>query len=369
MAVTIDTIPAQAGEIVRALMTINDGGDPGSTAHINWYNHRGSNTLGSVSDDSDMEIDTTLGEIARLQYRSNYVLRMFADTNGFTAALAAGGSLDGKTLLIAGDDSDPAIDMDIGFDDLESTSNNIRADFAPDAAAQAVFNALADGGLINLVISDPGAAPSQAEFDASSGDPTVDLAPETTTPPNASFAARSGSPTVSIDPFRAVSFQARAGNPTVAIAPNGGALLASFEAESGSPSVAVVPEFDYTAEAEFSAESGEPAVTIVLPAYTGLSAESGEPTVDITVIAVEPALASFIVRAGTPAVFIDGFRTASFAAAAGSPTVNFIPESVKQRNPTAEAGAHQVDRVRTSVRAAAVRPKTSADAVRLKTTA
>ena len=163
MAVTINTIPAQAGELVRMLVTVGVGGS--NSANRNWW--RLSSSTGSVSADSDVEISTGL-VINRILWHSSDQLRFFKSGSGsFSLAITASGSLSGKFVLFAVNDTGDAIDAQFDLDDTDVTDAiTNRLGLNANNAQQAAFNTVVTGGLVNIVISDePGTAPPAVVHD------------------------------------------------------------------------------------------------------------------------------------------------------------------------------------------------------------
>ena len=160
----------------------------------------------------------------------------------------------------------------------------------------------------------------------------------------------------------------------IAIASPASSDDASFAAASGTPAVTIAAIASVSTS--FSAHSGEPTATITPKSVTppnnaSFAAHAGEPTTYINPVTIRPGLAVFHVRSGTPTVFIDkGFRDASFIVDSGEGAyVEIIAESVRERDPAAEAKAHQVEGIRTTTSAGAVRTTTSADTVYTRITA
>ena len=163
---------------------------------------------------------------------------------------------------------------------------------------------------------------------------------------------------------------------------------AALSVEAGEPTVATTPTFTHTSDASFSAEAGEPTASFtpetttpstnasfgveagepefhavpeyIAPSLASFTAESGLPTVATYPEFIAPSFASFRVQSHEPTVYIDkGFRNASFEAESSAPTFTVTPEAVKERNPAAEASAHQVARLRITTTADPVRTTTT----------
>ena len=149
MAVTINTIPAQTGELARMLVTVGAGG--ANTSNRTWYQ---SGSTGSVSDDSDVAISGDL-IINRILWHTSDDLRFFRSGAGsFADAVTATGVLAGKSFLLAVNDAGDAIDAQFDIDTADFTTRATRISLRTTAAQQALFNAVATGDLINIVISD-----------------------------------------------------------------------------------------------------------------------------------------------------------------------------------------------------------------------
>ena len=152
MAVTINTIPAQTGELVRMLVTVGVGGP--NTSNRNWW--RESDGVGSVSDDSDVELSADL-ILNRIQWHRLDQLRFFQTTGGggsFIAAVAAGGVLDGKALFIAVDDTDPGTDVKVDLVAANVSTIINRLGVRMDSAEQTLLGGVVTGGLVNIVFAD-----------------------------------------------------------------------------------------------------------------------------------------------------------------------------------------------------------------------
>ena len=154
-APTIDTIPAHANEVVRALITLSDFTE-GDTVNENWF--RIDSSLGSVSADSDMQIAGNL-TLDRMRWLSSDQ-RVTLNRTGTAAMLDYFGTGDpGRTQFIfiaVADSEDHIAEIDIDAEFGAATISQLRLDTIP-AAAQALLNLVQPGGVINLVIADEGA--------------------------------------------------------------------------------------------------------------------------------------------------------------------------------------------------------------------
>ena len=153
MAVELTTIPPQDGELARLLVVAGDGG--AVPPNRNWL--RSSASIGSVT--GDTEISAGLGSIDRILWHQSIQLRIFRNgSDSLSVAIAAGGELAGKSILLAFSDTDPALRFDVDGASVTAVPSYLR--LAADAAAEAVFNGVAVGDPINVVIADaPGADP------------------------------------------------------------------------------------------------------------------------------------------------------------------------------------------------------------------
>ena len=155
------------------LVTVGDGG---ATGNQNWW--RLSNGTGSVSADSDVEIDNSL-VINRVLWHQSDQLRFFRAASGsFALAVTASGVLAGKSVLVAVNDTGDAIDAqwDLDTDSIDAIGS--RLGLNTNTAETALFNAVATGDLVNIVISDvPGTGPPAVVHDVAAsltaGAPTI----------------------------------------------------------------------------------------------------------------------------------------------------------------------------------------------------
>ena len=157
MAVTLNTIPAQTGEVVRALITSGLGGD--NTVNRIWLDTRTATASGSFV--GDLEIASTLpGSLTRVIWHTTGQLRLIFVSGGILAATADGGALFGKHVLLSFNDTDPAIDVDLDIAAADGVLDK-QLRWNATAAEEALYDAVALGSLINFVISD---APSAEVF-------------------------------------------------------------------------------------------------------------------------------------------------------------------------------------------------------------
>ena len=231
MAVTLNTIPTQTGEVVRALITSGLGGD--NTVNRIWLDTRTATASGSFV--GDLEIASTLpGSLTRVLWHTTGQLRLIFVSGGILAATADGGALFGKHVLLSFNDADPAIDVDLDIAAADGVLDK-QLRWNASAAEEALYDAVALGSLINLVISD---APSDEVF--------VDVA--------AVFTA--GAPTVTAiadkelpaPTFDTGAVSLTAGAPTLAASAERVGLVQEFHdtaaaITAGAPSVSAVAEF------------------------------------------------------------------------------------------------------------------------------
>ena len=150
MAVTLNTIPTQTGEVVRALITSGLGGD--NTVNRIWLDTRTATASGSFV--GDLEVASTLpGSVTRLIWHTTGQFRLIFVSGGILAAAADGGALFGKHILLAFNDTDPPIDVELGIADATDTLDK-QLRFNATAAEETLYDAVALGSLINFVISD-----------------------------------------------------------------------------------------------------------------------------------------------------------------------------------------------------------------------
>ena len=153
-------------------------------------------------------------------------LRFFSSTNAWVAAIAAGGILEGKSILLAFDETDPPIDVQL--DVADATAVNTHGRFPANAAAQVFFDAVAVGDLINVVIADTPSADVFVDTSAAieAGAPTVEADAETVAAPivrDTAAEVEAGAPSVTaaaekVDietPFHDTAAEVTAGAPGV----------------------------------------------------------------------------------------------------------------------------------------------------------
>ena len=231
MAITLNTIPTQTGEVVRALITSGLGGD--NTVNRIWLDTRTATASGSFV--GDLEIASTLpGSLTRVIWHTTGQLRLIFVSGGILAATADGGALFGKHVLLAFNDTDPAIDVDLDIAAADGVLDK-QLRWNATAAEEALYDAVALGSLINFVISD---APSAEVFvDAAAvltaGAPTITAIADKELP----------APT-----FDTGAVSLTAGAPTLAASAEKVGLVQEFHdtaavVTAGAPGVAAVAEF------------------------------------------------------------------------------------------------------------------------------
>ena len=161
MAVTIDQIPTQAGEVLRALIEVESGSDSAAW----WLDARQDPPAqGAVVAGSVAVVGSGGGAITRWRYRwqnaNDLLINKSGGSGGFSDWVAPGGILRDKFLLIASDDTAPDIDVQIAFNDHSTAGGSYcRIPLtAPDIVNLARLTN--NFNLLNLVISDePGSGP------------------------------------------------------------------------------------------------------------------------------------------------------------------------------------------------------------------
>ena len=287
MAVHLNTIPAQAGEVLRALIEVASGSD----ANAWWLDARADPaTQGAVVAGSMAVVGGGSGAITRWRYRwggaNNILLNKSGGGGDMASWVGSGGILHSKFLLIASDDTSPDIDVQIAFRDFTAAGGSYcripitSADIVKLARLTNNFN------LLNLVISDePGSGPvpppppvtRDTSGDVAAGAPVVsagaEAVPAAVRDTDAAIAA--GAPGVDVDAARVepgdadTSGDVRAGAPRV-----------SADAE-------VVPAGDSDTAA--TAGAGAPVLTagvetvgVQPPSDAGGDLAAGAPEVDAT---------------------------------------------------------------------------------------
>ena len=161
MAVHLNTIPAQAGEVLRALIEVESGNDSNAW----WLDARQDpSAQGAVVAGSMAVVGSGGGAITRWRYRwqgaNDLLINKSGGVGSFGTWVGSGGILRDKFLLIASDDTAPDIDVQIAFADFTSAGGSYcripltSADIVTLARLTNNFN------LLNLVISDePGSGP------------------------------------------------------------------------------------------------------------------------------------------------------------------------------------------------------------------
>ena len=350
MAVTTNTIPSQNGTIVRALVTAGQGGNNSSSPRT-WLNQRGSNDVGSIS--GDIFIGTALGSMDRVMWHTyRTTLRVFSSTNAWIAAIAAGGLLEGKSILLAFNETDPPIDVQL--DVADATAVNTHGRFPANSAAQVFFDAVAVGDLINVVIADTPSADVFVDTSAAieAGAPTVDADAEIVAAPivrDTAAEVEAGAPSVTaatekVDiatPFHDTAAEATAGAPGVeAIAEalefginETGIVGVDAPAPDVQADAEKVEAVTHDTEAEVAA--GAPTVTadadkvdVAAPHDVEVEVAAGAAELDARAETVETAVVE---------------REAGLSAGAPSVTVSAGKLAIPERSVAVEAGAPSVE--------------------------
>ena len=296
MAVHLNTIPAQAGEVMRALIEVESGNDSNAW----WLDARSSPASQGAVVDGSLDVAGVPGAaITRWRYRwggaNNVLLNKSGGGGGMSDWVPSGGILHDKFLLIAQDEINPAIDVQIAFADFTAAGGSYcripitSADIVKLARLTNNFN------LLNLVISDePGSGPVpppppvtlDTSGDVGAGAPVVSAGAEAVPAAVRDTAATiaAGAPGVDADAARVEPGDADTGGDVRARAPR-----VSADAE-------VVPAGDSDTAA--TAGAGAPVLTVGVetvgvqpPADVGGDLEAGAPVVDATagVVAVPSA--------------------------------------------------------------------------------
>ena len=231
MAVTLNTIPTQSGEVVRALITSGLGGD--NTVNRIWLDTRTATASGSFV--GDLEIASTLpGSLTRVLWHTTGQFRLIFVSGGILAATADGGALFGKHVLLSFNDTDPAIDVDLDIAAADGVLDK-QLRWNASAAEEALYDAVALGSLINLVISDAPGAVTEVFVDTA--------AAFTAGAPTISAIADKEVPAPTFDTAAALT----AGAPTLAASAEKVGLVQAFHdtdvaVTAGAPSVAALTE-------------------------------------------------------------------------------------------------------------------------------
>ena len=184
MAVHLNTIPAQAGELMRALIEVDSGDD----SQAWWLDARQDPATRGAVVEGSMDVAGSGGALARWRYRWGGVDNILINKTGpgnFSTWVAAGGVLRDKYCLIASDDTDPAIDVQIAFNDFDSAGGSF-ARIPLSSSDVTKLRRLTDNfNLLNIVVSDePGSGPApppppvtrDATADVEGGAPSVSAA-------------------------------------------------------------------------------------------------------------------------------------------------------------------------------------------------
>ena len=362
MAVTLNTIPAQSNELVRMLITVGVGGANTPGNNRNWW--RLSSGQGSVSADSDVEIDPGL-IINRVLWHASDELRFFKSGSGsFNAAISTSGVLAGKSFLIAVNDTDPPIDAQFDVGDASVTAPlAARLSLNANSAQQAAFNTVVTGGLVNIVISDvPGTGPPAVVHDVAAsltaGAPSITAIADKEIPAaifDTAASLTAGPPTLSASAelvglaqeFHDTAAEITAGAAVIAAVAEiveGGIREITAEIVAGPPSIVVAAEsvglaqpFHDTAAAF---EAGPPSVAVSAQ-LVGLAQEFHDVAASVT--ARPPSLAVLVeldeaavievvasLVAGVPQIEVaavavgleDAFHDVSVSLTAGAPSLS-----------------------------------------------
>ena len=186
MAVHLNTIPAQAGELMRALIEVESGSDSNAW----WLDARTDPAAQGAVVAGSMDVAGSGGALARWRYRWGGVDNILLNKTGpgnFSDWVAAGGFVRDKYVLIASDDTDPSVDVQIAFNDFVSAGGSFCR-IPLSSADVAKLNRLTNNfNLLNIVVSDePGSGPvptptpvtHDTEGDVAAGAPVVSAGAE-----------------------------------------------------------------------------------------------------------------------------------------------------------------------------------------------
>ena len=319
---------------------IESGAEPDGTRTV-FYETPPRGTVGSLeAGNTDIATGVDIDKIDIRPDNNNRLVMFATGATNLGTSFQAGGSRDDTTFYfqVAGE---TRREFEVASLTISGGSSWVNINGLSAADFEWLGDTLTAGTLFIFALARPAGA-AEASFLAESGSPDATFTPEAD-PPGAfaSFGAGGGSPTVSIEPEFEVpivttSFEAESGSPTVSVnaefvTPRANAR---FVAASGQPVVTIAAQFDHTSPSQFNATSGLPVVTI--------AAEFVTPVED----------ASFVAESGQPVVTIaatfDHTTPFQFNATSGLPVVAIRPEALRERDPDAEARAHQVEPVRRS---------------------
>ena len=298
MAVHLNTIPAQAGELMRALIEVESGSDSNAW----WLDARADPATQGALVAGSMDVSGSGGALARWRYRWGGVDNILLNKTGpgnFSDWVAEGGFVRDKYVLIASDDTDPSIDVQIAFNDFVSAGGSFCRIPLSSADVTKLNRLTNNFNLLNIVVSDePGSGP---------------VPPPTPVTHDTEGSVEAGAPGVSADAevvpaaVRDTASSVAAGAPTVGaqaevvsadpatVRDTGGDVAA------GAPTIAAQAEVVPAGERDTAAtvEAGAPAVTaraetvgVQPPEDVGGDVAAGAPEVDATArVAVMPLLA------------------------------------------------------------------------------
>ena len=330
----------QSGLEVVFLAMIESGAQPDGTRTV-FFEAPPRGTVGElVQGDTDVGTDVDIDKIDIRPDNNDRLVLFATGATALAASFMSGGDYEDTTLYfqVRGQTRREFVMANLT---ISGGSTWVNINDIPAADYEWLGDTLTTGTLFLFALAGPPSA-AEASFLAESGSPDATFTPEAD-PPGAfaSFGAGGGSPTVSIEPeaeapIVTTSFEAESGSPTVTVTAEfvTPRANASFVATSGQPVVTIAATFDHTSPSQFNATSGLPVVTI--------AAEFVTPVED----------ASFVAESGPPVVTIaatfDHTTPFQFNATSGLPVVAIRPEALRERDPAAEARAHQVAAVRRS---------------------
>ena len=306
--------------LLSALITAGNNAQAGGTAiYVSGVGTPGGWGTHGTLDDGSLEY-VSGSSISRLLYVTGSSTMRFNDNPDPAHIYDFFDSGDGAgTTCYLQTEADGVTSFDID-DGIYRVDGSNWINLLPGAAFFTMLSGLGAGDVFIMAIAAP-AAPEEASFSATAGDPTATFVVTFTAPADsdASFEATAGDPTATFTPEDVVpsdaSFAARAGDPEATFTPK--AIVpanASFAARAGDPTATFVVTFSHTSSVSFAARAGDP-TAVFTPTF----------------VAVSDSDASFAVRAGNPTATFgleaSVITDASFEARAGNPTATFTAET------------------------------------------
>ena len=333
---TLTTIPAQSGEVIRALLTLDDD------AGTDLSNLRATQSYVTQTGDIDLNADVRLNGIDPFTPGSSQGdIRLRKSGDGFNSWRVLPGNDAVELRFSASFDGDTV---------RQGTERNFGGGFWNWFITGLPSTVQADGGAtIALVMNVPTTDVfADATLTARAGNPTATVAAAAALPPfnDATLTALAGSPTVAIvasatgAPFHNAELAARAGNPTVAVTASSAAAPirdATLSARAGSPTVQWGVVVDGLAiDASFMAEAGVPRATWI--AATGRNPYDSPMSRGIPYVSLADA------PAGSGLTLAHIIAASNLAADRTGWTGDYLIPTVKAwRIPSAKAGTWRYD--------------------------